>query len=132
MWRFSPRSEEAEPYIRLSKLGDVLYWKDEPLESLALEASGANFWESQRAVGIYRDYTFKGHIQNPTHSGTQGRDNNLKGAPQIHLWILENLPERQDSIWEHRGWQQPRDDSSYTSPGPIQPHPVGASSQHMK
>lgn len=52
MWRFSPRSEEAEPYIRLSKLGDVLYWKDEPLESLALEASGANFgrarelWES--------------------------------------------------------------------------------------
>ena len=70
MWRFSPRSEEAEPYIRRSKLGDVLYWKDEPLESLALEASGANFWESQRAVGIYRDYTFKGHIQNPTHSGT--------------------------------------------------------------
>ena len=79
MWRFSPRSEEAEPSIGLSKLGDVLPWKDEPLESLALEASGSNFWESQRAVGIYRDYTFKGHIQNPTHSGTQVRDNNLKG-----------------------------------------------------
>ena len=79
MWRFSPRSEESELYTRLSKLGDVLHWKDEPLESLALKAIGANFWESQRAVGIYRDYTLKGHIQNLTYSGTQGRDNNLKG-----------------------------------------------------
>ena len=64
---------------RLNLTSGSLHWKDEPLESLALKASGANFWKSQRAVGIYRDYTFKGHIQNPTHSGTQGRDNNLKG-----------------------------------------------------
>ena len=82
MWRFSPRSEEAEPSIGLSKLGDVLPWKDEPLESLALEASGSNFWESQRAVGnqesAHRELT-----HTLIFSKSQGRSNSLKNTEDI-------------------------------------------------
>ena len=83
----------SEPHTRLSRLG-VLHWEDESSESLSLKASEAYFWESQRVVRN-RDYTLKGHIQNPTHSGTQDRGSNLKG-PQI-LW-KKRQEERQEQL----------------------------------
>ena len=78
MQRFSPRSEESEPHIRLPSLG-ALYQEDKPLEHLALRVSGAYFQEKQKAVG-YRDSTLKDHTQNLTCSETQGKSSYLKEA----------------------------------------------------
>lgn len=72
------RSECSEPHIRLSRLG-ALHWDDELPERLTLKVGRAYFWGSQRAVGN-RDSTLKGGTQDLTHSRTQGRNSNLKGA----------------------------------------------------
>ena len=48
-------------------------------------------------VGGNRDSTLKGHTQNPTHSGTQGRSSQFeRSLGETHLLILESLMERQD------------------------------------
>ena len=78
MQRFSSRSEGPESHIGSPSLG-VLLWKDEPLEHLALMASGACIRESQLAIGN-RDSDLKGCTQNLACSETQGRGRNLKGA----------------------------------------------------
>ena len=78
MQSFSPRSKGSESYTEVSS-PRVWYKKDKPPEYLALKASRAYFPEGQRAVGN-RDPTHKGHPQNLTHSRTQGRSSNLKGA----------------------------------------------------
>ena len=68
----SARNEGSEPHIRLPSLG-VLHQEDKPPEHLALKANRAYFQETQRAMG-------KGHTQNLTCFGTQGRSSNLKEA----------------------------------------------------
>ena len=74
----------------------VLHQEDKLPGRLTLKASRAYFWESQRAVGN-RDSTLKGHTQNPTHSGTQGRSSQFeRSLGETHLLILESLMERQD------------------------------------
>ena len=57
----------------------VLQWEDEPPEHLSLKASRAYIQETQRTVGN-RNSTLKGCTQNLTHSETQSRSRNLKGA----------------------------------------------------
>lgn len=79
MQSFSLRSKGSEhPIKQLPRLG-FLHQKDEPLEFIALKASRAIFWESQRAMGN-RDSILKEHTPNFTSSGTLGKSNNLKGA----------------------------------------------------
>lgn len=92
MKKFSPKSQESKHHIRLPSL-EVLHREDRLPECLALKASRAGMWE--RAVGN-RDSTLKGHMLNLACSESPCRDNNLKGAPQIHSLILENIPERQE------------------------------------
>ena len=76
--RFSPRSEGSKTLIRLSSSG-VPHWEDKPPEHLALKVRGDYLQESQKAVQN-RDSTPKGYTQNLTHSGTQGKSSNSKGA----------------------------------------------------
>ena len=78
MQRFSPRSEGFEPHINLPSPGDV-HWEDELAEHVALKTSEAYVCERWRAIGN-RDSALKVHTQNLTHSKTQHRGSNLKGA----------------------------------------------------
>ena len=92
----------------------VLHQEDKLPGRLTLKASRAYFWESQRAVGN-RDSSLKGHTQNPTHSGTQGRSSQFeRSLGQTHLLILESLLERWD-VMELITWGpgDPDTDSSH-------------------
>ena len=80
MLRFSSRSKGSEPHIMFLGPG-VLHWEGGAPEYLALKASGACIWESQRTVGN-RDSNLIELTQNPTCSKTQCRGSNLKG-PQV-------------------------------------------------
>ena len=66
-----PKGQGSKPHIELPRL-QVLYQEGKPPEHLVLQASGAFFWESQRAVEN-RVSTLKGHTQNLISSGIQGR-----------------------------------------------------------
>ena len=91
--RFSPRNK---PH-RLPSLG-VLHQEDEPPEHWALKASRACVQNTARAI---RQRLLCEHTQNLTHSETQHRGRNLKGA-----WVRCPCWSWRDS-WEEGGIRTP-------------------------
>ena len=65
------KSESSEPHIKLSRVG-IWHWEKEPLEHLALKASGACAQELHRTGGN-RDPILKRHTWTFTCTGSQGR-----------------------------------------------------------
>ena len=69
--RLTYRSESSEPHIKLSRVG-IWHWEKEPLEHLALKASGACAQELHRTWGN-RDPILKRRTQIFTCTGSQGK-----------------------------------------------------------
>ena len=69
--RLTYRSESSEPHIKLSHVG-IWHWEKEPLEHLALKASGACVQELHRTGGN-EDPILKRHTQTFTCTRSQGR-----------------------------------------------------------
>ena len=69
--RLTYRSESSEPHIKPSHAG-ICHWEKEPLEHLALKASGACVQEPHRTRGN-RDPILKRHTQTFTYTGSQGK-----------------------------------------------------------
>ena len=69
--RLTYRSESSEPHIKSPGLG-IRHWEKEPLEHLALKASGACVQELHRTGGD-RDSILKRHTQNFTCTGSQDK-----------------------------------------------------------
>ena len=65
------RSESSEPHIKLPHVG-IWHWEKEPLEHLALKASGACVQELHRTGGN-RDPILKRHTQTFTCTESQGK-----------------------------------------------------------
>ena len=70
--RLTYRSESSEPHIKLSCVR-IWHWEKEPLEHLALKASGACVQELHRTGGN-RDPTLNRHIHIFTCTGSQGKE----------------------------------------------------------
>ena len=69
--RFSYRNESAEAHIKLSYVG-IWHWDKEPLEHLALKASGVCAQELHRTEGN-GDPFLERHTQTFTCTGPQGK-----------------------------------------------------------
>ena len=69
--RLTYRSKSSEPHIRLSRVG-IWHWEKEPLEHLALKASGACAQELHRTGGN-GDPILKRHTRTFTGTGSQGK-----------------------------------------------------------
>ena len=69
--RLTYRSESSEPHIKLSRVG-IWHWEKEPLEHLALKASGACAQEHHRTGGN-RDPILKRRSQTFMCTGSQGK-----------------------------------------------------------
>ena len=69
--RLTYRSESSEPHIKLSRVG-IWHWEKEPLEHLALKASGACVQELH-GTGGDRDPTLKRPTQTFTCAGSQSK-----------------------------------------------------------
>ena len=87
--RLTYRSEGSEAHIKLSRVG-IWHWEKEPLEHLALKASGAYVQELHRTGGI-RDPILKRRTQTFTCTGSQGKakapwesGSNLTAVPGGH------------------------------------------------
>ena len=69
--RLTYRSESSEPHIKLPRVG-IWHWEKEPLEYLALKASGACVQELHRTAGN-RDPILQRRTQTSTCTGSQGK-----------------------------------------------------------
>ena len=69
--RLTYRSESSEPHVKPSRAG-IWHWEKEPLEHLALKASGACVQELHRTGGN-RDPILKRHTQTFMCTGSQGK-----------------------------------------------------------
>ena len=73
--RLTYRSESSEPHIKLSHVG-IWHWEKEPLEHLALKASGACTQELH-GTGGNGDPILKRRTQTFTCTGSQGKAKSL-------------------------------------------------------
>ena len=73
--RLTYKSESSEPHIKLSHVG-IWHWEKEPLEHLALKASGACAQELH-GTGGNGDPILKRHTQTFSCTGSQGKAKSL-------------------------------------------------------
>ena len=78
--RLTYRSESSEPHIKPSHAG-IWHWKKEPLEHLALKASGVCVQE------LHRDPILKRHTRTFTCTGSQGRARSPQ-EPRSNLTVV--------------------------------------------
>ena len=87
--RLTYRSESSEPHINLPRVG-IWHWKKEPLEHLALKASGA-FVQELHGTGENRDPILKRCTRTFTALGPKAERGLHRNLGQTSLQFLEDI-----------------------------------------
>ena len=97
--RLTHGSEGSEPHIRFPCLR-IWHWEEEPLEHLALMASGACVQDLHGTGGI-GDSTFERWTQVFMCTGSEAKQKLYKDLGQTCLWFLEDLLGKQGMTTVH-------------------------------